>query len=55
MIYNIDCQHGRHSADPRILIFPKPRTGIFLPHPSLMGDHLPIASNYFFFNKLYMD
>ena len=55
MIYNTDCRHDRQGANPNILIFPKPRTGIFLLLSSLARDHLDIASNYFFFDKLDID
>ena len=55
MIYNIDCRHDRQIPNRTILIFPKPHTGIFLLLSSLVRDHLDIASNYFFFDKLYID
>ena len=54
-IYNIDSRPEKQSANPNILMFPKPRTGIFQLVSSFVRDNWDITPNYFFFDKLYTD
>ena len=58
LIYNIGCRHAGHdrqSADQTFSCFPNNILVLFLLLSSLVRDHLDIASNYFFFEKLCID